>query len=389
MSNPKHYDLVIIGAGIQGAGTAQAAAAKGHSVLVLEKNHVASGTSSKSSKLIHGGLRYLESAQFGLVRECLRERDYLLHNAPQLVQLEKFYFPIYQQSKRHSWQLFFGLTLYHLLGGLRQNSRFRHINVAQWQNPDGLKHQELKSMYQYWDGVTDDAKLTQAVVQSACKLGAELKEQCAFLCAHHRDHNWQIEYNENGQKQQCSAQILINAAGPWVNLVASLISPKPPTLAVDLVQGTHILIKGSLQQGIYYVEAPEDGRMVFFIPKNDHIMVGTTETLYQDNPDDVVPLQAEIDYLLRTLSFYFPQYANHKIEQAFAGLRVLPKGQGSAFSRPRDTLFVSDDDKQPKYISIYGGKLTAYRAMAEKLMALIEKDLVTKKSKADTRYLKI
>lgn len=389
MSDTKHFDLVIIGAGIQSAGTAQCAAAHGHSVLILEKDHVAAGTSSKSSKLIHGGLRYLENAQFSLVKECLRERDYLLQNAPHLVHLEKFFFPLYQQNKRSAWQLFIGLSLYHILGRFHANSRFHQYSQKAWSNSDQINSQGLQRIFQYWDGVTDDVKLTQAVVQSACRLGAELKEHCRFLQAHWDQDHWQIEYQQQGQKQQCSAQVMINAAGPWINEVAANIDPLPPQLDVDLVQGTHILVPGELKQGIYYVEAPQDRRMVFFIPKGEQIMVGTTETFYSGDPDLVAPLQSEIDYLQEILHFYFPQFKQSPVNNAFAGLRVLPKGKGQAFSRPRDTLFLSDNDQSPRYISIYGGKLTAYRAMAEKLINLLEKTIKRKKSDVDTRFLKI
>ena len=169
------YDLVIIGGGIHGAGIAQAAAARGLSVMVLEQSGIASGTSSRSSKLIHGGLRYLESGQFALVRECLHERTLLLKLAPQLVKLKSFYIPVYRDTTRRPWLLHLGLSLYALLGGLHPAVRFCRVPQSRWRNLDGLDTAQLEAVFQYNDAQTDDAALTRAVMRSAQQLGAQLK----------------------------------------------------------------------------------------------------------------------------------------------------------------------------------------------------------------------
>ncbi|MEE8428710.1 MAG: FAD-dependent oxidoreductase, partial [Gammaproteobacteria bacterium] len=179
----KSYHVGIIGGGIHGVGVAQRAAAQGYTVLVVEKTGLAAGTSSRSSKLIHGGLRYLESAQFGLVKECLRERSILLQIAPELVRLQPFMIPVYRKTRRRPWQLRLGLGLYALLGGMAKENRFTTIPRRNWDQLDGLSTAGLEKVYRYRDAQTDDALLTRAVMNSAQELGAELAMPANFLGA--------------------------------------------------------------------------------------------------------------------------------------------------------------------------------------------------------------
>jgi glycerol-3-phosphate dehydrogenase len=389
----KQFDVVVIGGGIHGAGAAQAAAAAGHSVLVLEQTALAAGTSSRSSKLIHGGLRYLESAQFNLVRECLYERTLLLKNAPELVKLKPFYIPIYPETSRRPWQIRSGLALYAALGGLSNDTRFRIVHKRDWHQLDGLELRELEKVFCYYDAQTDDAALTRAVMRSAQSLGAELAMPAEFISALRspsKDDSYIIKYSHDGQELICEASLIINAAGPWANQVLSHISPTVKKLNMDLVQGTHIILDGQVTQGIYYVEAPDDGRAVFVMPWKNQVMVGTTETVYQGDPAKVAPLASEVEYLIDTLSHYFPAYRRttaKDVVSAFAGLRVLPKSTGSAFSRPRDTIFHTDNHDNPRLITLYGGKLTAYRATSERLLHQFKDLLPKRKPVADTRTL--
>ncbi len=384
------FDVVIIGGGIHGVGAAQAAAAAGFSVLVLEQNALAAGTSSKSSKLIHGGLRYLESGQFNLVRECLHERTLLLKLAPGLVKLVPFYIPIYPDTTRRPWQIRSGLSIYAALGGLIEDARFRLIPKHRWESLDGLCTLGLEKVFCYYDAQTDDAALTQAVMRSAQSLGAHLEMPAELTSAIRNNEGYRIQYIHNTREQECQAKFVINAAGPWANQVLKRVEPSITRLDVDLVQGTHIILDGQLNQGVYYLEAPQDQRAVFAMPWRNKLMVGTTETLYAGNPADVAPLEEEIDYLCATLAHYFPHYRNitrDDIDTAFAGLRVLPRTAGSAFSRPRDTIFHTDDADNPRLVTIYGGKLTAYRATAEKLIQQFKPVLPPRTPVADTRTL--
>src|SRR5277367_6124746 len=179
----KEYDVVIIGGGIHGAGVLQAAVAAGHSALLIERQGLASGTSSRSSKLIHGGLRYLESGQFALVRESLRERTILLRIAPELVKLKPFFIPVYRDTRRRPWQLKIGLWIYALLGGFTKETRFGDVPEAEWSTLDGLELENLDAVIRYHDGQTDDSLLTRAVVQSALELGATVAMPARFVKA--------------------------------------------------------------------------------------------------------------------------------------------------------------------------------------------------------------
>ncbi|HZF17158.1 MAG TPA: FAD-dependent oxidoreductase [Steroidobacteraceae bacterium] len=388
----RHYDVVVVGGGIHGVGVAQAAAAAGHSVLLLEKSDLANGTSSRSSKLIHGGLRYLESAQWRLVRESLRERRILLDIAPELVHLVAFHLPVYRSTRRRPWQLRLGLTMYAALGGFDRTTRFGSLPRSEWHRLDGLETEGLGTVLRYCDGQTDDALLTRSVMASAQKLGAELALPATFVDAQLIDEGVDVRCTHRGRPEHLRARVLVNAAGPWANTVATRISPTAVLPAVELMQGTHLIVPGELAQGIYYVESPRDGRAVFVMPWYGQILIGTTETRYRGNPDQVAPLAAERHYLLSILRRYFPGLLHSAIaanHQAFAGLRVLPVGKGHAFHRSRETLLIADRNSRPRSVSIYGGKLTGWRATAEHVMHRIAGSLPDRKARADTTRLRI
>jgi glycerol-3-phosphate dehydrogenase len=381
----RQFDMVVIGGGIHGVGAAQAAAAAGYSVLLIERDAIAAHTSRRSSKLIHGGLRYLESAQFGLVRESLRERATLLRIAPHLVRLVPFYIPVYASTRRQPWQIRAGLTLYALLGSLGVDNRFITVPRRQWEFLDGLRTEGLLTVFRYYDAQTDDAALTQAVQRSAQRLGAELACPAQFLGAERSSEGYTVRYVADGQEQTCGAGALVNAAGAWANEVLTHIVPAPTPQAVELVQGTHVVLPGSVAQGIYYVEAPTDRRAVFVMPWHDKTLVGTTETAYHGDPAAVAPLQTEIDYLRATYRHYFGRKPDEAME-SWAGLRVLPRGEGSHFHRARETVLQCAPE-HPRLVSIYGGKLTGYRATGARVVATLAKVLPSRNPRANTAFL--
>lgn len=385
-------DLVVVGGGVHGAGVAQAAAAAGHPVLLLEKSSLAHGTSSRSSKLIHGGLRYLETAQFGLVRESLEERRLMLELAPALVSIRPFFIPVYPQTRRRPWQLRIGLAAYAALAGFGRIARFGTLPHRQWDRLDGLETRGLQAVFRYFDAQTDDARLTQAIMHSAQKLGAELAMPAEFLSATIGPRSVRVRYRAAGVEQECDAAAVVNAAGPWAMSVSAQVSPRPAIPAMDLVQGTHLLLPGDIRRGIYYVESPSDGRAVFVIPWHGQVMVGTTETPYTGDPEDVRPLPAELDYLLAVLARYFPAYrgtGREAVVESFAGLRVLPSATGAAFRRTRETVLAVDQRRHPRFLAIYGGKLTGWRATAGHVLARLGPSLPARTAIADTRRLAI
>lgn len=386
-----HYDVVVVGGGINGAGVAQAAAAAGYSVLLLEKSSPGAGTSGASSKLIHGGLRYLESYEFHMVHESLYERAILLRNAPELVKIKPFFVPVYKGMRRPPWMIRLGLSLYAVLGGLGRNNRFRSVKKDEWGSLDGLKTDELKAVFCYKDAQTDDSELTKAVVASAVSLGAETAIPGRFLSARIDSPACDVEYELDDQKHSCTATTIVNAAGPWINKVLDHIEPQQQQVPIDLIRGSHIVVNQETKQGMYYVESPRDGRAIFLMPWHDNTtMIGTTETKFKQHPDNVQPLQHEISYLLNIACYYFPRFQQIRptdLVDSFAGLRVLPSKDGHVFHRSREVVFTTDRPKQPRLINIYGGKLTTYRATAQKTLKKILPTLPESKPRADTRQL--
>jgi len=383
----KEVDVLIVGAGIHGAGVAQAAAAAGYSVLVLEKNAVGSGTSSKSSKLIHGGLRYLESFQFPLVRKSLKERSVLCRIAPELVKLQPFYIPIYKNTKRRPWQIRLGLSIYTFLGGLHKSNFFKLMNKNELANIDGLNENNLQKVYRYYDGQTNDKKLTEAVMASAQQLGAKLSSPVKIKKISRNEKHFITEYLDGTEENHVQAKVVVNATGPWVNEVHELVTPPAHSLDIDLVQGTHIIIDALPPTGIYYLEA-SDQRAVFVMSYEiDGVlrtMVGTTEKLFKGKVDDVKETKEEVQYLLEVYKSYFVKAKEVKVLQKFVGLRVLPRNDGNLFSRPRDTVL---HWAAPGFLTLYGGKLTAYRSTASLTIKKIQQTLGKRQRIAYTEKL--
>ncbi|MCK5179232.1 MAG: FAD-dependent oxidoreductase, partial [Candidatus Omnitrophica bacterium] len=218
------YDVLVIGGGINGAAVAHMAALNGLKVALLEKGDFASGTSGRSTKLIHGGLRYLEGFDFSLVHESLKERAIIRKIAPELVHLRPFHIPVYPQTSRRPVTLRVGLSLYALLGGLRASARFRTLDRSEWDELDGLETNNLQAVFQYYDAQTNDSKLTHAVMQSAMDHGAILNCPAEFMSANLGEKTCEINYRNDGADKTCTCAAVINATGPWVNDVARRIT---------------------------------------------------------------------------------------------------------------------------------------------------------------------
>ncbi len=361
-------------------------------MLVLEQSAIAAGSSSRSSKLIHGGLRYLESGQLRLVRESLHERKLLLQLAPELVHLQKFYIPVYRQTRRRPWQLRTGLSLYALLAGFDSTAHFGTVPRRLWAQLDGLETQDLDQVFWYHDAQTDDERLTAAVVRSAQSLGAELALPAQCLGATLGRDAVRVRYRHGGAEQECEAGALVNAAGAWAGALAQCIDPRPSVPALELVQGSHLVYEGPPQAGVYYVESPRDGRAIFVMPWRGQLLVGTTEVRFHGDPATVTPGAQEIHYLQAVLRQYFPRFRDPALAQpiaSFAGLRVLPAGVGHAFHRSRETLLSTDGSARPRLLSVYGGKLTTWRAVAARALAMLSATLPRRHPRARTDQLEL
>ena len=383
-----NYDVIIVGGGVQGAGVAQAAQAAGFNSMVLEKSHLAAGTSSKSSKLIHGGLRYIKSRDFSLVKESLRERRLLLKNAPDLIYSNQFYIPVYKHSCYRPWQIRFALMAYWFLSGCCPDGRFKTIPKNSWSKLKGLKTDNLIKVFCYSDAQTDDVKLTEAVMQSAISLGAEISCPAKLISAQQTKGGYHIDYEENGAIKRSMCRFLVNAGGPWVNQIANCISPTPNTIPISLVQGAHLELDTKISDECFYLESPTDGRAVFVLPWKGGTLLGTTEKLHEGEPEDSAITEQEREYLLDVLNAHFPDYKG-KICGEMAGLRVLPQNseKQNYQSLSREVQLITDDNRPAHYLAIYGGKLTGYRATASKVVKIIESTLYKRTRRGSTKTL--
>ncbi len=387
------YDVAIIGGGIHGVGVAQAAAVRGYKTVLLEQyDNLAEGTSSRSSKLIHGGLRYLEQFEFSLVRECLIERSYLLKNAPDLVKLTPVYIPIYKNSKRTPLMIRMGLSLYALLGNLSKDARFKKIPKQEWESLHGLTQENLLAVYKYFEAQTDDSLLTLSVMNSAQDYGAELILNAKVNKVLLEDNSNKIMYlDDQGKINELKSKVIVNAAGPWASHIVDNVQPEQKNIQVDLVQGTHIILPIQLGEVIFYIESPHDQRPIFVMPWYGETMIGTTESIFNNDPSKTSPLVQEVEYLLDAFYKHFPKFRDHKfdVSKKFSGLRVLPRSQKNANQRSRETIYLRDRKHKPRLLSIFGGKLTAYRATAEHVMSYIESSLPKAKNQSNTKELKL
>lgn len=386
MNHSIDFDVAVIGGGIHGVGVAQAAAAAGYKTVLLEKAFLAHGTSRWSSKLIHGGLRYLESYEFSLVRESLAERELLLKLAPDLVKRQDFYIPVYWHTSRRPWLLRAGLSAYWALAGGSKETLYQSIPKTQWDQLDGLKTQGLQKVFRYTDAQTDDALLTQAVMNSAQELETELLMPASVEHIELKSDHAQISYQTNEKSETLTTKTIVNAAGPWARELLKKVSPAVDDFPVDNIQGTHIELPGAVQKGSYYLEVPSDKRAVFVMPWKGHTLVGTTEYKYQGNPAKVHSIDASVDYLVDLYQQFFPDQ-DATVLNRWAGLRVLPAQQGKAFKRSRETQLPVDRQDQPRLVSIFGGKLTGYRATALKVLKTLEPSLPKRQRLAHTHEL--
>ena len=362
------YDVAIIGGGINGCGIARDAAGRGATVVLFERDDLASGTSSASTKLIHGGLRYLEHYEFRLVREALRERDVLWKLAPHLVRPLRFVLP-HHRAMRPAWLLRLGLFLYDHIAGRRLLPGTRSLDLAADAAGRPLAP-VFRRAFEYSDCWVDDSRLVVANARDAADRGADIRTRTRVVDALRHDGHWQIGIDTaRGGRQQVGARVLINAAGPWVGEVQERISRSHPTAGVRLVRGSHIVVPRLFDHERCYVFQQADARIVFAIPyEHDFTLIGTTDCDHLGDPGDVVADDEEIAYLAAAVSAYFRRPVTPAdVVWSYAGVRPLyDDGASKAQEATRD--YVLDLDAPPggaPLLSIFGGKITTYRRLAE------------------------
>lgn len=368
------FDVLIIGGGIFGAGIARDAALRGLRVALIDKADFASGTSSCSSKLIHGGFRYLEQYSFGLVAEACRERRILLQIAPHLVRPLPFILPVYENSPRPLWKIRLGMAAYDLLALYRNLARHRFISAPQThlQEP-ALSTNGLRGAIEFYDCQEDDARFCLENIFHAADLGAVCANYCqveSFITKGEQLIAARVRDRLANTAFEIAARVFINAAGPWVTQIANLVPDDGTQVALSPTKGVHLVLPRLTGDHAIAFQSRQDGRILFALPWGDTTLVGTTDTNFAGNPDDLRAEPADIDYLLTEIRALMPARSVNPsdIITTFTGVRALPKADATRPSaRSRECRLVPQGRN---FFSIIGGKYTTYRSIAAQALNL-------------------
>lgn len=365
------YDLLIIGGGINGVGIARDAAGRGLRVLLCEKSDLAAATSSWSSKLIHGGLRYLENYDFGLVRKSLKEREVLARAAPHIIRPMAFQIPMLEHS-RSSLLVQIGLLFY---DNLAKRERFKGSRSVKYGENSPL-NSVIKKGFEYWDAQVDDSRLVILNAMSAAEKGAHIRVHTECTGLQVEDGMWRATLHDHVKNRDLSntARVVVNASGPWVSELHERLLHDSSRYKLRLVKGSHIVVPRLYEEKNAFLLQHNDGRVVFVIPYlGNYSLIGTTEEEITGNLDQVEISAAEINYLLSITNLYFRKSIRRDdIVHSFSGVRPLIDGEKStnASKVSRDYQLVVDKLPAPM-LSIYGGKVTTYRELAEQAIILL------------------
>jgi glycerol-3-phosphate dehydrogenase len=360
------FDLAVIGGGINGTGIARDAAGRGLRVLLIEQNDLASGTSSASTKLIHGGLRYLEHGWFRLVREALIEREVMLHMAPHLIRPMRFVLPV-EPGMRPFWMLRLGLFLYDHLGGRGTLPGTSRADLYRGTLATPLK-QPYAHAFEYSDCWADDARLVVLNAVDAAERGARIRTRTRCIGAE-RGAFWRLVLEVRGRRDIATARVLVNATGPWIRLFAADVLREATPLPVRLDKGSHIVVPRLFEHDRGYIFQTRDARVVFALPfERDFTLIGTTDRGFGGDPGAVRPTADEIAYLCKVANRHFRKAVDPaQVVWSFAGVRSL-YDDGSKHSQDvsRDYVVALDElAGAAPLLNIYGGKITTYRRLAE------------------------
>jgi glycerol-3-phosphate dehydrogenase len=365
------FDLAIIGGGINGTGIARDAAGRGLRVLLVEQNDLASGTSSASTKLIHGGLRYLERRAFRLVHEALAEREVLLRMAPHVIRPLRFVLPPLP-GQRSPLMLRIGLFIYDHLGGRKLLPATRTIDLTHH-----VVGQPMKRIFSYGfefsDCAVDDSRLVVLTALDAAERGADIRTRTRLIRADRHDEEWDLVLNAGGKRQTASARVLVNAAGPWIGLVAETVLRLPLKAPARLIKGSHIVVRRRFSHDSGYVLQASDGRIVFALPfANDFTLIGTTDEIFVGDLTSPTPSPSEVIYLCEAVNQYFrDRVTPDELVWSYAGVRSL---YDDGADKPEDVTrdYVLDLDAPlngAPLLTVYGGKITTHRRLAEAALA--------------------
>lgn len=384
------FDVLVIGGGITGCGVARDAAMRGLSVALVERDDFASGTSGRSSRLVHGGIRYLEQGRLHLVHESIRERQTLLRIAPHLVKPLPFTWPIYRGARVGRLKLAAGLLVYQILA-LGRSHRPSFLNVRKTlEREPSLKSNELTGGAVYYDAATDDSRLTVATAMSAVENGAVVVNHARvtrIIRERGRAIGAEVKAKHSGETGEVRARIVVNATGVWQNTADAI----EPGTRLRGSKGVHIAVlreKIGNNHAITMISSV-DGRVMFCLPAGIHTIIGTTDTWTDESPEEVHAAPADVDYLLRSANSYFPaaRLTGDDVISAWAGIRPLVASQSTnPTAASREHSILAD---QSGVISVTGGKLTTYRAMAAEVVDRVQEAMGQQKKPAETDKVKL
>ncbi len=366
-------DLLVIGGGINGVGIARDAAGRGLRVLLCEKDDLAQHTSSASTKLIHGGLRYLEQYDFKLVRHALLEREVLLHSAPHIIHPLNFILP-YQPDLRPRWMIRFGLFLYDHLGGRKRLSASKSVDLRTHPAGKALK-QDFTTGFEYSDCWVQDARLVVLTAMDAEARGASILVHSECTVLDRFDDYWMatLRDNNSGQITQVKAKSVINAAGPWVEAVLNLGGNLASQSGIRFVKGSHLVVPKLFDHPHPYIFQNGDGRIIFAIPfERDFTLLGTTDVEVTEIPEKAVITKQESTYICEAVSEYFKKQVNSDdAVWSYSGVRPLYDNAASNAANVTRDYHLDLNVEGAPIISVYGGKITTHRRLAEEVMALL------------------
>ncbi len=384
MLGTEQFDILIVGGGITGTGIARDAAMRGYEVVLVDKGDFASGTSSKSSKLVHGGVRYVELFEFGLVAEASRERRMLWNIAPHLVHPLPFVFPVYRDARWPKFMIDIGMWLYDGLAMFRNFKRHRMLSTKQVaEKIRGIDTQKINGAAYYYDAQVDDARLTHETVRAAHRNGAVIAN-CVGVDALSKNRARIVGVRAHdtlsggASRVAINARVVVNATGPWSDTLLQLDNPNAAR-RMRPTKGIHVLVPAQRVGGRDAATFPaQDGRLMFLIPWNNFTIIGTTESDYDADFDRVYAKAKDVDYVIAATNYAFPKANLTKADiiSAYAGLRPLVTQAGKDVhqtSREHE-IWTSESG----LVTIAGGKLTTYREMARQLVVVVATQLVTR-----------
>ncbi|WP_415715392.1 glycerol-3-phosphate dehydrogenase [Roseibium sp.] len=377
------YDLLVIGGGINGTGIARDAVGRGATVMVVEMGDLAGATSSASTKLIHGGLRYLEYYEFNLVRKALKEREVLWRAAPHIAWPLRFILP-HHKELRPAWFLRLGLFMYDHLGGRKLLPATKTVRLDQAPFSQGLK-KLFKKGFEYSDCWVDDARLVALNARDAADRGAEIVTRTKCVSARRDGDVWKVLLKDmvTGEEKTVTSSVLVNAAGPWVAETLSGVAGANKSSRIRLVKGSHIIVPRQFDHDRCFIFQNGDGRIVFAIPyENDFTLIGTTDVDFQEDLGKVEISQDEVDYLCQAASEYLETpISSSDVVHTYSGVRPLyDDGAKDAKAATRDYVLELDaGEGKPAVLSVFGGKITTYRKLAEEVLSKLEPHLPFKR----------